>query len=338
MRCSRSRPSAHRPGGARLRRGAAGAGAQLPTTPTRSLVLDNGATGIVFPDVNTAADARRAVDACKFAPIGKRSVSGGYPVFDFRPVPLADSVRGAQRRDAGGVHDRDASRASPMSRRSRRSRASMCSMSAATICSPTWASPARSATPRSSPHRARDRGRQGARQISPASAASATSSARTPSSEGRALRHHADRPRLPDGGGGPARRRRSGRSIKRVTQPRWSWKATASGRRSARRRSTCCARPTARSGWARRSPPPRSASRRCAQHGTTFPDAAFEAAKAADGVILGPVVAQRLSAGRRGRAQSVGRAAQAARPLRQYPPGAHAAAAFRRAAACRSIS
>lgn len=61
--------------------------------PSIALILDNGATGIVFPDVNTAEDAKRAVDACKFAPIGKRSVSGGYPQFDFAPVPIADSVR-----------------------------------------------------------------------------------------------------------------------------------------------------------------------------------------------------------------------------------------------------
>ncbi len=61
--------------------------------PDTSLILDNGATGIVFPDVNTADDAKRAVDACKFAPIGKRSVSGGYPIFDFAPVPIGDSVR-----------------------------------------------------------------------------------------------------------------------------------------------------------------------------------------------------------------------------------------------------
>lgn len=61
--------------------------------PDTSLLLDNGATGIVFPDVNTAADARRAVESCKFAPVGKRSVAGGYPHFDYRPVPLAESVR-----------------------------------------------------------------------------------------------------------------------------------------------------------------------------------------------------------------------------------------------------
>jgi 2-keto-3-deoxy-L-rhamnonate aldolase RhmA len=60
-----------------------------PNTP---LVLDNGAMGIVFPDINTAAEAKRAVDACKFAPIGRRSVGAGYPQFDYRPVPLREAV------------------------------------------------------------------------------------------------------------------------------------------------------------------------------------------------------------------------------------------------------
>jgi 2-keto-3-deoxy-L-rhamnonate aldolase RhmA len=60
--------------------------------PTVPLVLDNGATGIVFPDIGTAAQAKRAVDACKFAPVGRRSVSGSYPHFDFRAVPLAESI------------------------------------------------------------------------------------------------------------------------------------------------------------------------------------------------------------------------------------------------------
>lgn len=60
--------------------------------PDVSLMLDNGAMGIVYPDVNTAAQARKAVDVCKFAPIGRRSVSGGYPHFDYRSVPLKTSV------------------------------------------------------------------------------------------------------------------------------------------------------------------------------------------------------------------------------------------------------
>jgi 2-keto-3-deoxy-L-rhamnonate aldolase RhmA len=60
--------------------------------PDIALMLDNGVTGIVFPDVNSVADAQRAVDACKFAPVGKRSVAGGYPQFDFRAVPVGQAM------------------------------------------------------------------------------------------------------------------------------------------------------------------------------------------------------------------------------------------------------
>jgi 2-keto-3-deoxy-L-rhamnonate aldolase RhmA len=60
--------------------------------PDIAVLLDNGATGMVFPDVNTAEDARQAVQACKFAPIGRRSVTTGYPMFDYRPVASADAL------------------------------------------------------------------------------------------------------------------------------------------------------------------------------------------------------------------------------------------------------
>ena len=60
--------------------------------PNVSLYLDNGVTGIIFPDVNTAADAQRGVNAAKFSPLGKRSVCGAYPHFDYRAVPLTQSV------------------------------------------------------------------------------------------------------------------------------------------------------------------------------------------------------------------------------------------------------
>src|SRR6202008_4163960 len=50
--------------------------------PDVSLLLDNGVTGIVYPDVETAVQARRAVAPCRFPPRGKRSVAGGYPHFD----------------------------------------------------------------------------------------------------------------------------------------------------------------------------------------------------------------------------------------------------------------
>jgi len=60
--------------------------------PDTQVLLDNGVTGIVFPDVSTADEARRAVSRAKFPPIGRRSVGGGYPIFDYRPVNPADSV------------------------------------------------------------------------------------------------------------------------------------------------------------------------------------------------------------------------------------------------------
>jgi staphyloferrin B biosynthesis citrate synthase len=60
--------------------------------PDVSLLLDSAVTGIVYPDIATAAQARKAVEVCKFPPIGKRSVGGGYPHFDYRAVPLSESV------------------------------------------------------------------------------------------------------------------------------------------------------------------------------------------------------------------------------------------------------
>jgi 2-keto-3-deoxy-L-rhamnonate aldolase RhmA len=60
--------------------------------PDVSLLLDGGASGIVYPDIATAAQARKAVEVCKFPPLGKRSVGGGYPHFDYRAVPLSEAV------------------------------------------------------------------------------------------------------------------------------------------------------------------------------------------------------------------------------------------------------
>ena len=56
------------------------------------VLLDNGVMGIVYPDVNTAAEARRAVARAKFPPIGRRSAAGAYPMFDYRPVPASQTV------------------------------------------------------------------------------------------------------------------------------------------------------------------------------------------------------------------------------------------------------
>ena len=60
--------------------------------PDTQVILDNGIMGIVFPDINTADEARRAVNRAKFPPIGRRSVSGSYTMFDFRAVSTGDAV------------------------------------------------------------------------------------------------------------------------------------------------------------------------------------------------------------------------------------------------------
>jgi 2-keto-3-deoxy-L-rhamnonate aldolase RhmA len=60
--------------------------------PDIALMLDCGVTGIVFPDINTAEDARLAVRTCKFAPVGRRSVTTGHPLFDYRPIPQSRTI------------------------------------------------------------------------------------------------------------------------------------------------------------------------------------------------------------------------------------------------------
>ncbi|NKB60335.1 MAG: aldolase [Alphaproteobacteria bacterium] len=60
--------------------------------PNTALLLDNGVTGIVFPDVNTADDARRGVAHAKFPPVGKRSAGGGYPNFNYEPIPVGEAT------------------------------------------------------------------------------------------------------------------------------------------------------------------------------------------------------------------------------------------------------
>lgn len=47
-------------------------------------VLDNGATGIIVPHVNSKDEAEAVVDAARFPPIGHRSISGPNAVSGFR--------------------------------------------------------------------------------------------------------------------------------------------------------------------------------------------------------------------------------------------------------------
>ena len=54
-------------------------------------MLDNGALGIIMPEVTTVQDAKDSVNACKYPPIGNRGAFGGWPHFGFRSVPAAQA-------------------------------------------------------------------------------------------------------------------------------------------------------------------------------------------------------------------------------------------------------
>ena len=56
-------------------------------------ILDAGAMGIVAPHVDTAEQARAMVRACKFAPLGERSVAGQWPQLAYQSYPAADVRR-----------------------------------------------------------------------------------------------------------------------------------------------------------------------------------------------------------------------------------------------------
>ena len=55
--------------------------------------LDNGALGIVVPHVDTADQARRLVEAFRFAPMGQRSTGGSNAAFGYRPPPAAEAQK-----------------------------------------------------------------------------------------------------------------------------------------------------------------------------------------------------------------------------------------------------
>lgn len=61
--------------------------------PLAARLLDSGAMGIIFPDIETVEQARAAVDLCRFSPLGRRSVAGGYPQLRYHPYPTAEATR-----------------------------------------------------------------------------------------------------------------------------------------------------------------------------------------------------------------------------------------------------
>jgi len=58
-----------------------------------SRLLDNGAQGIVVPHVDTAAEAKRVADTCRYPPLGKRSMGGGLQQLGFEAVPVGEAAR-----------------------------------------------------------------------------------------------------------------------------------------------------------------------------------------------------------------------------------------------------
>jgi len=56
-------------------------------------LLDAGALGIICPDVSTRAQAEAFVAACRFPPLGQRSVGGTGPLQGYRATPLAEVNR-----------------------------------------------------------------------------------------------------------------------------------------------------------------------------------------------------------------------------------------------------
>src|SRR5712692_3704762 len=58
-----------------------------------SRLLDNGAQGIVVPHVDSAAEAQRVASACRYPPVGHRSMGGGLQQLGFAPVPVGEAAR-----------------------------------------------------------------------------------------------------------------------------------------------------------------------------------------------------------------------------------------------------
>ena len=55
--------------------------------------LDGGAFGIVVPHIDTAEEAKDAISRLKYPPLGKRSIAGAMPQFDFQAMPLGDATQ-----------------------------------------------------------------------------------------------------------------------------------------------------------------------------------------------------------------------------------------------------
>jgi 2-keto-3-deoxy-L-rhamnonate aldolase RhmA len=58
-----------------------------------SRLLDNGAQGIVAPHVDSVEEAQRIARACRYPPLGHRSIAGAQPQLGFRSVPVGEATK-----------------------------------------------------------------------------------------------------------------------------------------------------------------------------------------------------------------------------------------------------
>jgi 2-keto-3-deoxy-L-rhamnonate aldolase RhmA len=58
-----------------------------------SRMLDNGAQGIVFPHVDTKEEAQKVANACRYPPVGKRSMGGALAQLGFASIPVGEAAR-----------------------------------------------------------------------------------------------------------------------------------------------------------------------------------------------------------------------------------------------------
>jgi len=68
-----------------------------PDHPDLARVLDCGAEGVLVPHVDSAAQARRIVALCRFAPAGQRSLPSPLARFGFQMPPAEEMMRATDR-------------------------------------------------------------------------------------------------------------------------------------------------------------------------------------------------------------------------------------------------
>jgi 2-keto-3-deoxy-L-rhamnonate aldolase RhmA len=66
---------------------------RVPSISDIPRILDAGTMGVIVPHVTSAAEARAAVEAAKFPPLGSRSVSPTLPALRYRRYPLDEARR-----------------------------------------------------------------------------------------------------------------------------------------------------------------------------------------------------------------------------------------------------